>query len=127
MAIEGATDTEVFRTYIREILCPTIRAGDVVITDNLSPHKSEATLELLRQRGAQVLLLPAYSPDLNPIKKMWSKIKTYIRTAEARTLSDLVEAIGIALKNVISQDAVSWFVSCGYSFIEFAIGHRNSL
>src|SRR5207247_2223867 len=71
MTIEGATDAEVFRSYVRQVLCPTLRAGDVVIMDNLTPHKNELTLSLIAQAGAEVLFLPAYSPDLNPIEKMW--------------------------------------------------------
>jgi transposase len=80
MTIAGATDTEVFRAYVAEVLCPTLRPGDIVIMDNLAPHKSEPTLALIAQAGAGVLFLPAYSPDLNPIEKMWSKIKTLLRT-----------------------------------------------
>src|SRR5260370_9847344 len=86
MTIEGATDTEVFRAYVRQVLGPTLRAGDVVIMDNLSPHKSAETLYSIQQLGANVLFLPPYSPDLNPIEKMWSKLKESLRSAEARTL-----------------------------------------
>jgi len=117
MTIEGATDTEVFRLYVREILCPTLRAGDVVIMDNLSPHKSALTLALIEQAGAAVLFLPAYSPDFNPIEKMWSKVKASLRSAEARSPSALLEAIASALASVTPQDATNWFVSCGYSFL----------
>ena len=117
MAIEGAADTEVFQAYVGQVLCPTLRAGDVVIMDNLSPHKSEPTLSLLTQAGAEVLFLPAYSPDLNPIEKMWSKVKACLRTAEARTQPALIQAIASALKSVTPQDAINWFASCGYSFI----------
>jgi transposase len=85
MAIDSATDTEVFQTYVRQVLCPTLRPGDVVIMDNLSPHKNEQTLALIATAGAEVRFLPAYSPDLNPIEKMWSKVKTLLRGAEART------------------------------------------
>jgi len=88
-----------------------------VILDNLPPHKSELTLSLLAQAGAQTLFLPAYSPDLNPIEKMWSKVKTCLRTAEARTQPTLIGAIASALQSVTRQDAVNWFASCGYSFI----------
>ena len=70
MTIEGATDTEVIRAYIRRVLCPTLRKGDVVVMDNLSPHKSEPTLSLIAQTGAEVLFLPTYSPEFNPIEKM---------------------------------------------------------
>jgi transposase len=117
MTIEGATDAEVFRAYVHGVLCPTLRAGDVVIMDNLSPHKNELTLSLIAQAGAAILFLPAYSPDLNPIEKMWSKVKASLRSAEARTLPDLTQAIASALKNVTPQDAMNWFASCGYSFI----------
>ena len=117
MTIDGATDTEVFQTYVRQILCPTLHPGDVVVMDNLGPHKSQATLDLITQIGAQVLFLPAYSPDLNPIEKMWSKIKNFLRSFEARTQAALIEAIGLALQTVTPQDAVNWFAFCGYSFI----------
>jgi len=117
MTIEGTTDTEVFRAYVREVLCPTLRPGDVVIMDNLSPHKSELTHWWITQAGAQVLFLPAYSPDLNPIEKLWSKVKAHLRRAEARTQTALVEAIAAALQRVTPQDASNWFASCGYSFI----------
>ena len=117
MAIEGATDTEVFQAYVRDVLCPTLRAGDLVVMDNLSPHKNEQTLELIEQAGASALFLPAYSPDLNPIEKMWSKIKQSLRSAEARTREDLITAIATALKCISQKDAAGWFASCGYSFI----------
>jgi transposase len=117
MALEGPTDAEVFRAYIEQVLAPKLQEGDVVIMDNLSPHKSELTLSLIRQTGAQVLFLPAYSPDLNPIEKMWSKVKNFLRSAEARTQVALTEAIGAALATVTPQDAMNWFGSCGYSFI----------
>ena len=116
MALEGTTDTESFRAYVGQVLAPTLRPGDIVVMDNLSPHKSDPTLALIAQAGAQVLFLPAYSPDLNPIEKMWSKVKGLLRGAEARTPADLVTAIGQALARVTSQDALGWFVSCGYSF-----------
>jgi transposase len=117
MAIEGATDTEVFRAYIRNVLGPTLRAGDIVVMDNLLPHKNALTLALIEQAGATALFLPAYSPDLNPIEKMWSKVKQSLRSAEARTRQTLVKAIASALRSVTPQDARGWFASCGYSFI----------
>ena len=117
MAINGATDTEAFRTYVRSVLGPTLHPGDIVILDNLSAHKSEPTLAWIAETGAQVLFLPPYSPDLNPIEKMWSKVKQHLRSAEARTEAELLGAIGAALATVTAQDAINWFVSCGYSFI----------
>lgn len=116
MALDGTTDTESFRAYVEAVLVPTLRPGDTVVMDNLSPHKSDPTLTLILQAGAFVLFLPAYSPDLNPIEKMWSKIKNLLRTAEARTPADLITAIGQALAKVTPQDALGWFASCGYSF-----------
>ncbi|MCX6979177.1 MAG: transposase [Verrucomicrobia bacterium] len=94
---QGATDTDVFRTYVAEVLCPTLRPGDLVIMDNLAPHKSEPTLALIAAADAQAVFLPAYSPDFNPIEKMWSKVKALLRSAEARTPEDLIAAIGAAL------------------------------
>jgi transposase len=117
MTVAGATDTEVFRAYVQQVLGPTLRPGDVVVMDNLSPHKSDPTLELIAQAGAQVLFLPAYSPDLNPIEQMWSKVKTILRTLEARTQAALDQAIATALAAITPQDAVNWFAHCGYSFI----------
>jgi len=117
MTVEGATDTEVFRVYVRQVLCPTLRPGDVVIMDNLSPHKSAETLSLIQQLGAEVLFLPAYSPDLNPIEKMWSKLKEFLRSAQARSRPSLIEAIASALETITAQDVINWFASFGYSFI----------
>lgn len=117
MTVNGPTDTEVFRTYVRRVLRPTLRPGDLVIMDNLSPHKSELTLALFAAAGASVLFLPPYSPDLNPIEKMWSKLKQSLRRAEARTEADLLQAIAAALASVTAKDAMHWFASCGYSFI----------
>ena len=117
MAIEGATDTEVFRAYVRRVLRPRLRTGDVVIMDNLAPHKNEITLSLIEQAGATVLFLPAYSPDLNPIEKMWSKLKQSLRSAEARTRQELLKAIASTLQTVTPKDARGWFASCGYSYL----------
>jgi len=89
----------------------------MVIRDNLSPHKSDPTLELIRDCGAEVSFLPAYSLDLNPIEMIWSKVKSTLRTAEARTESALTQAIGSALAIVTRQDAIHWFAHCGYSII----------
>ena len=100
IALEGTTDTESVRAYVDAVLLPTLQPGDIVIMDNLSPHKSDPTLALLTQAGAQGLFLPAYAPDLNPIEKMWSKVKGLRRGAEARTPADLITAIGQALAKV---------------------------
>ena len=117
MIVEGATDTEVFRSYVRAVLGPTLRPGDIVVMDNLTPHKNEETLALITQAGAHACFLPAYSPDFNPIEKMWSKVKNHLRSAAARTAPDLQQAIAAALAKVTPQDAAGWFASCGYGFI----------
>ncbi len=117
IAIEGATDTEVFQVYIRDVLCPTLCPGDIVVMDNLSPHKNETTLGFIGKAGATVAFLPAYSPDLNPIELMWSKVKQFLRSAEARNWEVLVTAIATALATVTQQDAANWFAHCGYCFI----------
>lgn len=117
MAIDGATDTEVFRAYVREVLVPTLRVGDIVVMDNLTPHKNEETLILIEKAGACVWFLPPYSPDLNPIEKMWSKVKQALRSFQARTHEELLAAIANALSLVTANDARNWFASCGYSII----------
>ena len=117
MAIEGATNAEVFRAFVSEILVPELRPNDIVIMDNLSAHKSEPTLELIRRVGAEVLFLPPYSPDLNPIEKMWSKIKNSLRSSAARDLPKLIDAIALALNKVSAQNAIGWFASSGYNII----------
>ncbi len=117
MTIEGATNAEVFRTYVVEVLLPTLRSGDVLVMDNLSAHKNKQTLELLAAAGVRPLFLPPYSPDLNPIELMWSKVKNFLRAAGARTQEELQEAIGLALSSVTSKDAIHWFAHCGYNFI----------
>jgi len=85
--------------------------------DNLAAHKSGAIQAMIRQAGAEALFLPAYSPDFNPIEKMWSKLKHIMLSLEARTLPSLMVAIGQALEAVTPQDAINWFASCGYKFI----------
>ena len=115
MHFAGATDTAAFVTYIGQVLCPTLRRGDIVVLDNLAVHKSPEAAALVKATGAEVRFLPAYSPDLNPIEQMWSKIKALLRSAEARTPEQLDHAISIAFSKITAKDAASWFASCGYS------------
>jgi transposase len=117
MTVEGALNAEVFRSYIREILLPTLSPGDLLVMDNLSAHKDCEALGLLEEAGVKVRFLPAYSPDLNPIELMWSKVKALLRKAEARTPETLLLAIGDALSRVTQKDATHWFAHCGYGFI----------
>jgi transposase len=115
LAMDGPTDRDVFREYVRSVLVPSLRPGDIVILDNLAAHGDRETRNLIEAAQAQLQFLPPYSPDLNPIEKMWSKIKTFLRGAKARTQEELYEAIGAALKTVTAQDASGWYSSCGYT------------
>jgi len=117
MTIEAATDRDIFAVYVERILLPALKPGDIVVMDNLSSHKEERILKLIEQAGCQARFLPAYSPDLNPIEKMWSKIKTFLRGAKARSSRALNNAIAKALKKITPTDAQNWFASCGYSII----------
>jgi transposase len=114
LTMEGATTSAVFEAYVEQVLAPTLRRGQVVVMDNLSAHKGERVKELIEQRGCQLIYLPSYSPDFNPIEEAFSKIKRLVRKAEARTREALVEAIGSALSAVSSKDARSFFEHCGY-------------
>ena len=117
MTVDGATDTEVFQAYVQFVLRPTLRPGDMVVLDNLPPHKDTVAIRLIEHAGADVCFLPPYSPDFNPIEKMWSKVKARLRTEKARTQETLATAISQALAQVTPSDARNWFASCGYSFI----------
>ena len=115
MVIEGGTDGgAVFEGYLREMLVAALRKGDVVVMDNLSVHKSETVRELIEGAGAEVLYLPPYSPDFNPIEEAFSKIKNLIRKAGARVHEALVAAIGEAICEVSEEDAKAFFEHCGY-------------
>lgn len=116
MVIEGATDAAVFRAYVKHVLVPTLRKDDIVIMDNLSSHKVVEIESMIREAGAELRYLPPYSPDLNPIEKMWSKVKEFLRSSKARCTEDLYEAVRLALREVTAQDAQGWFESCGYVY-----------
>jgi transposase len=115
MVVNDATDRDIFREYVRMVLVPSLRHGDIVVLDNLAAHDDEEVRRLIEAVHARLLFLPPYSPDLNPIEKMWSKVKAFLRDAKARTKNELYEAIGAALKTVTPQDAEGWFSSCGYT------------
>lgn len=114
MTVNGATDGEVFVTFVREVLAPTLREGDIVVLDNLGAHRSAAAREAVEARGARLVFLPPYSPDMNPIERCWSKIKTFLRAAKARTREALEAAIKQAIATVTESDARAWFKHCGY-------------
>lgn len=114
MTVEGATDGEVFRAYVRQVLRPILRPGDIVVMDNLGAHKVSGIREAIEQCGAQLLYLPPYSPDLSPIELCWSKLKTAVRAVGARTRQRLDRAITQATATICEADAVAWFAHCGY-------------
>jgi transposase len=114
MTVEAATDTDIFLAYLDEVLCPQLRPGDVVVMDNLSSHKVAGVRERLQERGADVLYLPPYSPDLNPIEKAWAKLKQRLRATKARTSETLNQAISNALPTITAHNATAWFRLCNY-------------
>jgi len=113
--LEGAMNGECFKVYVEQVLSPTLQAGDLVVIDNLSAHKVAGIEAPLQARRAQLIYLPPYSPDLNPIEQCWSKIKAALRTAKARTCAALVAALAAAFASVSLDDALAWFASCGYT------------
>lgn len=115
MTVDGATDAAVFRTYVEKILAPTLMPGDIVVMDNLGAHKVKGVRESIEDAGATLLYLPPYSPDWSPIEPCWSKLKTYLRAAKARTRELLDEALKRALDTVTASDARGWFMHCGYA------------
>lgn len=115
MTIESPTDGDVFTAYVEQVLCPRLQSGDVVIMDNLSAHKVGGIRELIEACGAEVLYLPPYSPDLNPIEKAWFKLKQFLRAVKARTPEALDQAITEALKTISADNAAAWFRHCGYA------------
>lgn len=116
MVIQGATDAAVFRAYVKHVLVPVLRAGQIVVLDNLGSHKNAEVREMIEAAGAMLWFLPPYSPDFNPIEKMWSKVKEFLRSAKARGTEQLYQAVGTALNEVTPQDAQGWFTSCEYRY-----------
>lgn len=113
--VSGATDTDVFLAYVEHALMPELHAGDVVVMDNLAPHKHPMVRTLIESTGATLLYLPPYSPDLNPIENMWSKVKRHLRSVAARTYKALQEAVTDALIRVTPTDCQGFFRHCGYA------------
>lgn len=114
MTVSGAVNGQVFAAYLAQVLGPTLVAGDVVVLDNLPAHKVAGLAELVEARGARLLYLPPYSPDFNPIELAFSKLKTWLRTAQARTREALEAVIADATNWISEQDAKNWFDHCGY-------------
>jgi len=111
---EGALNYQRFALYVSRFLAPTLRRGDVLVLDNLAVHKIGGLREWLAERGVDVLFLPPYSPDFSPIEQAWSKLKTALRTAAARSRQALEEAVRAAVDWITSADAQNWFDHCGY-------------
>jgi transposase len=114
MTVEGATDSEAFEAYVEHFLAPSLSKGQVVVLDGLGAHRPQRIRELIEARGADLLFLPSYSPDLNPIEEAFSKIKGIVRKEGARVREALVEAIGRALAAVTPEDVAGWFAHAGY-------------
>jgi transposase len=112
--LEEAMTREAFDLYVTQVLAPTLQAGDVVLIDNLNVHKSEIARRAIAAQGARLEFLPPYSPDLNPIEKCWSKMKTVLRRLKARSYDELVEALNAAFQSITPEDARAWFAHCGY-------------
>lgn len=114
MTLEGAVDGIAFQVYVKEVLAPTLRPGQIVVLDNLQVHKNQAVREMIEAQGCELLFLPSYSPDFNPIEQAFSKLKALVRKHNARTKRTLDDAIAAALKVVTLQDVIGWFTYAGY-------------
>jgi transposase len=114
MIVEGATDALAFEAYVEHFLALSLCEGQVVVLDGLGAHRTQKVRELIEGRGADLVLLPSYSPDMNPIEEALSKIKHLVRKEGARVCEVLVEAIARALSAVTPEDAAGWFAHAGY-------------
>jgi len=118
MTMTGATDGDVWGLFAREVLVPSLRPGQIVLWDNLPVHKNKAVRQLIEDAGCQVRFLPPYSPDFSPIEQAFSKLKTVLRQAGARTRPALEDAIAAGLATITPRDASAWFRNCGYALPE---------
>lgn len=113
--LDGAMNREAFETYVEKVLAPTLSDGDVVIMDNLAAHKGSKVRQLIERAGARLLLLPPYSPDLNPIERLFAKFKALLRKAAERTIPDLWQRIGLLLKCFTPQECANYFQNAQYA------------
>jgi transposase len=113
--VDGAVNAEVFEAFVEQVLVPQLRVGDVVVMDNLSSHKRSRTRELIEAAGAELMYLPPYSPDLNPIEMVFAKIKQLLRSMAARTRQALWQAMQSVLDQITASDAANCFEHCGYT------------
>jgi transposase len=114
LTVEGPTTRGVFEVYLEEVLAPTLWPGQVVVMDNLSAHKGGRVREIIEGRGCELIYLPPYSPDLNPIEEAFAKLKSLLRRSGARSREALVEAMGAALNAITITDTRGFFGHCGY-------------
>ncbi len=114
VVFDGSVNAATFLGYVERMLAPSLRPGDIVVMDNLAAHKVTGVVEAIEAVGATVWYLPPYSPDLNPIEKLWSKVKSHLRAVGATTLEGLIQAIGDALRAVAPDECLNYFRSCGY-------------
>ncbi len=114
MLVEGAVDTHVFNAFCESFVRPCLKVGDVFVLDNLGAHRASRIEEIAVSCGANVIWLPPYSPDFSPIEQMWSKLKTHLRKAKARTIEELDRAVSEGLKMITESDCRGWFKHCGY-------------
>ena len=112
---DGPADTATFAAYVEQVLAPQLRPGEIVVMDNLAAHKTVGIAEAIQAVGATVLYLPPYSPDFNPIEAMWSKVKSHLRKAAARTFDTICVAVADALTQVTESDCQGFFQNCGYA------------
>ena len=122
--LDGPMDGTAFAAWAKYVLAPTLAAGDIIVLDNLSAHRNKEAIQAIQDAGADVWFLPAYSPDLNPIEKMWSKIKAHLRKEKVREPEALFRAIGDGFACVSNADILNWFASCGYRLIQDALAIR---
>ena len=113
--LDGPIDGASFQTYVEQVLLPTLKAGDIVVMDNLGSHKGKAVRRLIRSAGAKLLFLPKYSPDLNPIEQVFAKLKHLLRKAAASTAEDLTAAVGRLLTAFTPQECTNYFRNAGYT------------
>lgn len=114
LMVEGAVDRLIFEAFVEQVLAPTLQPGQIVIWDNLSAHRSERAEKAIVARGCELIWLPPYSPDFTPIEQAFSKLKSVLRRANARSRDALWEALSAAIASVTSSDAIGWFTHCGY-------------
>ena len=118
IVFDGPINAMIFRSYVEECLAPSLHVGDIVVMDNLSSHKVSGVAEAIDAVGASIWYLPPYSPDLNPIEKLWAKIKAWLRRVADRTMEGLIQSVGDALLAVAADECEAYFRSCGYATLE---------